>query len=223
MSGPGVGPVVGPDRTTWQTDLLADLALALPGADLEPYGSVTHPSFMDGWSDLDVAITCRSAFDVEEVLQGRLWAFQSTTDAEGQVLRAVLVDGRRVDLRIRGPRAALPPPPPDNSIRFDAALSAVRLGRGSHLIGLHLLLGVLRDALVHRMVAADRATGTTHHRESTGFDADAAAVLEAIGEPLGPQTALAVYELHGAWRAATEPAFTPDPAGLQAVIERARG
>lgn len=209
--------------SSWQTDLLASLTKTLPSTDIVPYGSVIAPASMDGWSDLDVAITSPTVFDVEEALQGRLWAFQSSHEDDAQVVRAVLTDGRRVDLTIRGAAGSLPPPPADNSIRFDTALAAVRLGRGNDLIGLHLLMGVLREALVHRMVAADRATGTTHHRGSTEFDADASAALEVLGGSLGPQTALEVYELHGAWRAATEPGFTPDPAGLQAVIERGRG
>lgn len=208
--------------TRWQTDLLAALTEALPGSDIAPYGSATEPASMDGWSDLDVVITSPTAFDVEDALQGRLWAFQSTDEADAQVVRAVLSDGRRVDATIRGAAGTLPRPPVDNSIRFDAALAAVRLGRGNQLIGLHLLMGVLREALVHRMVAADRASGTTHHREPTGFDADAVAALEVLGEPLGPQTALDAYELYGAWRSVTEPGFTSDPSGLQAVIDLGR-
>jgi len=209
--------------SSWQADLLVVLAKSLPDADIAPYGSTTAPESMDGWSDLDVLITSPTAFDVEEALQGRLWAFQSTREADAKLVRAVLSDGRRVDLTIRGGAGALPPLPADNSIRFDAALAAVRLGRGNHLIGLHLLMGVLREALVHRMVAADLATGTTHHRERTGFDADAAAALKVLAEPLGPQTALDVYELYGTWRTATEPGYMPDPSGLQAVIKRGRG
>ena len=115
-----------------------------------------------------------------------------------------------------------PHPPTDNAVRFDAALAAARFGRGCHLIGLHLTLGVIREALVHRMVAADRAVGTTHHRSETRYDADTPLALEALAEPLGPQTALDAYELYGAWRSATEAGYTADPVGLQAVIDRGR-
>jgi hypothetical protein len=203
-------------------DLLASLTDALPGADIEPYGSVTEPASLDGWSDLDIVLTSREAFDVEEALRGRLWASQSTSDGDAQVVRAVLADGRRIDATIHGAPGMLPTPPADNDVRFDAALAAVRFGRGSHLIGLHLTLGVIQEALVHRMIVADRAAGTTHHRSETRYDADAASALEALAEPLGPQTALDAYELYGAWRSATEPGYSADPLGLQAVIGRGR-
>lgn len=199
---------------------MASLTDALPCADVDPYGSETEPALLDGWSDLDVVITSREAFDIEEALQGRLWAYQSASDGDAQVVRAVLADGRRIDATIHGAPGMLPTPPADNGARFDAALAAVRFGRGSHLIGLHLTLGVIREALVHRMVAADQAAGTTHHRSETRYDADATLVLEVLGEPLGPQTALDAYELYGAWRSATESGYVADPVGLQAVIDR---
>ena len=208
--------------SSWQADSLAAMRDALPGADIEPYGSVTDPALLDGWSDLDVVITSRAAFDVQEALQGRLWAFQSTSDGDAQVVRAVLADGRRVDAKIHGAPGLLPAPPTDNAVRFDAALAAARFGRGCHLIGLHLTLGVIREALVHRMVAADRAVGTTHHRSETRYDADTPLALEALAEPLGPQTALDAYELYGAWRSATEPGYSADAVGLQAVIDLGR-
>lgn len=206
--------------SSWQIGLLTSLTDALPGAEIEPYGSVTEPELLDGWSDLDVAITSPEAFDVEDALQGQLWAFQSTSDGNAQVVRAVLVDGRRIDATIHGASGTLPTPPPDNAVRFDAALAAVRFGRGNHLIGLHLTLGVLREALVHRMVAADRATGTAHHRCETPFDPDASVVREALGNPLGPHTALDAYELYGTWRSAIEPDYSADTAGLHALLDR---
>ena len=208
--------------SSWQTELVAALADALPGADIDPYGSVTEAALLDGWSDLDVVITSREAFDVEEALQGRLWAFQSTSDGGAQVVRAVLADGRRVDATIHGAPGRLPAPPADNDVRFDTALAAVRFGRGCRLIGLHLTLGVIQEALVYRMVAADRAVGTTRHRSETRYDADAPLVLEAVAEPLDPQTALDAYELYGAWRSEIEPGYAADPVGLRAVIDRGR-
>lgn len=198
------------------------MADALPGADVEPFGSVTAPALLDGWSDLDVIITHCGVFDVQEALQGRLWAFQSSADGDTQVVRAVFADGRRVDATIRGARGILPEPAADNDVRFDAALAAVRFGRGSRLIGLHLTMGIISEALVHRMVAADRSAGTTHHRAATRFDEDASSALEALEEPLGPSTALRVYELYGAWRSETEPRYAADPIGLRAVIARGR-
>ncbi|GAA1335218.1 hypothetical protein GCM10009592_32330 [Brachybacterium rhamnosum] len=47
--------------TSWQPDLLARLAERVPG-DVVPYGSVTAPELLDGWSDLDVAVTAREPF-----------------------------------------------------------------------------------------------------------------------------------------------------------------
>ncbi|SLM98854.1 hypothetical protein FM103_05375 [Corynebacterium xerosis] len=88
------------------------MADALPGADIDPYGSVTDPALLDGWSDLDVVITSRAAFGLEEALQGRLWAFQSTIHGDAQIVRAVLADGRRVDATIHGAPGMLPAPPP---------------------------------------------------------------------------------------------------------------
>ena len=208
--------------SSWQTDLLASLTDALPCARIDPYGSVTDPALLDGWSDLDIVITSREDFAIEEAVQGRFWAFQSTIDADARVVRAVLTDGRRIDLTIHGADGKLPSPPIDNDVRFDAALAAVRFGRGSHLIGLHLTLGVIREALVHRMVAADQAVGKAHHRSRTRYDADATRALEVLGESLGPQTALDAYELYGVWRSATEPAYSADPVGLEAVIDRGR-
>ncbi|WP_246958460.1 hypothetical protein [Brachybacterium sp. Marseille-Q7125] len=60
---------------SWQTDLLASMTDALPGADIDPYGSVTDPALIDGWSDLDVVITSRAAFDVDGVYQGSWTVF----------------------------------------------------------------------------------------------------------------------------------------------------
>ena len=102
--------------SSWQTELVAALADALPGADIDPYGSVTEAALLDGWSDLDVVITSREAFDVEEALQGRLWAFQSTSDGDAQVVRAVLADGRRVDATIHGPGGCPRPRPTTMSV-----------------------------------------------------------------------------------------------------------
>lgn len=207
---------------SWQTDLLAAMTAALPGADIDPYGSVTDPSLLDGWTDLDVVITSRAAFDVQEAQRGRLWAFQSTSDGDAQVVRAVLADGRRVDATLHGAPGMLLAPPADNDVRFDTTLAAVRFGHGSHLIGLHLTLGVIQEALVYRMVAADRAVGTIHHRSEAQYYADAPLALEALAEPLGPQTALDACELYGTWRSATEPGYSADAVGLQAVIDLGR-
>jgi hypothetical protein len=182
---------------------------------------VLTPDLVDGWSDLDVEVQARREFDVEDVLAAPVWAFQEAYDAGTQVVRAVLRDGRRVDLKVSGATGLLPNPASDNGIRFDAALAAARFGRGSDLIGLHLVLGILREALVQSMVGADSATGTTHHRTRTGYDPRAHEASALVTGPLDPSTVLASYELYGRWRAENDPDYVPDPTGLDAVITRA--
>ncbi|UVY83757.1 hypothetical protein NLU66_16330 [Brachybacterium sp. NBEC-018] len=205
--------------TPWQPDLLARLAERVPG-DVVPYGSVTAPELLDGWSDLDVAVTAREPFELEAVLGAPLWTVQEAADGDTQVLRAVLVDGRRVDLGIRGARARVPEAAADAPIRFEAALAVVRFGRGSDLIGLHLTLGILREALVQSMLAADAATGTAHHRTATEHDARAAEAQAVLAEPLGPRMAMDAYALYGRRRAEIEPGYAADPAPLEAVLRR---
>ncbi|PMC74457.1 nucleotidyltransferase domain-containing protein [Brachybacterium sp. UMB0905] len=205
--------------TTWHETCLADLSRALPEARVEPYGSVAEGA-ADGWSDLDVIITTESPVEIETALSGELWAFQSTLSGEEHVIRAVLVDGRRIDMTVRGVEATLSDLAADNAVRFDLALAAAKLGRGSDLIGLHLCLGALRDALVLGMEQRDRELGHAHHREATAHDRDALRVLDSLGAPLEPATALRTYETYGAWRRALEPTYVPDPRGLEALIAR---
>lgn len=208
---------------TWQMGTLATLRSSLPNAEVAPYGSALEPDSMDSWSDLDVAVRTTSVLDLESALGSRIWASQSGRDAQWQVIRLVLEDGRRVDLKVAGPKADLPVPAPDNEVRFDAVLAAVKFGRGNDLIGLHLVLGILREALVHRMVAADRQEGRTHHRRATAQDAHAADVADLLRAPLGTATARGAYELYGASRAEVDPEFVAAPAGLDAVLTRALG
>lgn len=61
---------------------------------------MTAPELLEGRSDLDVAVTAREPFELEDVLGAPLWTVQEAADGDTQVLRAVLVDGRRVDLGI---------------------------------------------------------------------------------------------------------------------------
>jgi hypothetical protein len=206
---------------SWQTATLSQLRNAMPDATVTPYGSVLTPDLVDGWSDLDVEVQARREFDVEDVLAAPVWAFQEATDVGSQVIRAVLRDGRRVDLKVSGATGVLPTPAADNDIRFDAALAAAKFGRGSDLIGLHLSLGILREALVQSMVSADDATGTVHHRSRTGYDDRASKASAVVAGPLGPGTARASYELYGRWRAENEPDYAPDLTGLDAVMARA--
>ncbi len=206
----------------WQDASLAALRRNLPEAEVEPYGSVLVPASMDSWSDLDVSVRAGETFHLETALGSRIWAYQAVQDERQQVVRTVLEDGRRIDLGVTGAEVLLPEPPEDNAVRFDAALAAVRFGRGSDLIGLHLVLGIFRESLVHRMLAADRSASTTHHRTATDEDRRAADGLSLLSSPLAPATARAVYDHYGAVRAEVDPTFLPSPGGLEAVIARGR-
>lgn len=205
---------------TWQADLFGRLCAALPDGSVRAYGSLVDGD-LDAWSDLDVQVSSSEHLDVERLLHARLWAWQESGTDDGQVLRLVTRDGRRLDLTVTGPAVVLPEPPVDDDVRFDAALAATRLGRGNLLIGLHLVLGIGREALVESMRAADLAAGTVHHRVATAFDAHATEVAALTSGALVPETALRAYELYGARRSEREPGYAPDPAGLVALLDLA--
>lgn len=206
--------------TSWQGRLLEQLQV-VPSLEAAPYGSVAENQDLDGWSDLDVRVRLPAPAPAETLFGARLWAWQETIDQAGQHLRLVFSDGRRVDAVVGGVhRLALPEAPCDNAIRFEAALAASRIGRGSLLIGLHLVLGILREALVQVMLIADRDTGTNHHRLRTEHDARAAEAAAVAARPLRPQTALEACELYARWRQELEPAYRADWSGLHAVLDR---
>lgn len=208
----------------WQIDLLERIRTRAPsGSTVTPYGSVTDPTALDGWSDVDVELELTEVVDVGALLNGEAWAWQEHETGGTQTVRLVVVDGRRVDLVVRGQRVRLPRPPADNGERFDAALAAVRFGRGNDLIGLHLVLGIVRTALVDVMVAVDRATGTDHHRSGSPLDARAAEAQALLAEPLGPDLALRAAEFAGRCRAEIDPDHRADWSGLHAVIARGAG
>ncbi|PWH06034.1 hypothetical protein DEO23_09455 [Brachybacterium endophyticum] len=222
---PPGAPNGSPPRSTtpWQLTTLETLRTNLPTARITPYGSATEPSTLDGWSDLDVQIAADSPVDVATALGSPIWTYQHIVESEHEVVRVVLADGRRADLTITGGPAVLPAAAADSEVRFDAALAAVRFGRGSDLIGLHLTLGILRQTLVQGMLRADRDAGTTHHRHANPPDADAAGVLEILQSPLGPATAREAYLQYGRWRQRLDPAYAPDARGLDALIRRGTG
>lgn len=199
--------------TDWRTTLLDRIRDWPTVLAAEPYGSVVTGG-VDVWSDLDVRVVARGPLDVEELLGTRLWAWQQADD--GAQLRLLTDDGRFVDLAVDGATMLLPPAPADLAVRFDAALAMLRLGRGNRLIGLHLVLGTAREALVTSMRTADAATGTVHHRLPTAWDARADEVAALCAGPLGPETALAAYELAARWDG--RPA---EADGLRALLRRA--
>jgi hypothetical protein len=211
-------------RMTWQTDLLERIRAQVPaGSTVEPYGSVTEPGTLDGWSDVDVTLTLTADVDADALLDGTPWAWQEHETETTQTVRLVLVDGRRVDLTVLGEHVRLPTPPADDSVRFDAALAAVRFGRRNDLIGMHLVLGIVRTALVDVMVAIDAETGTDHHRSGSPLDARASEAQALLAEPLGPDLALRAAEFAGRCRTAIDPGHRADWSGLRAVIALGAG
>ena len=206
--------------TGWQRDLLEELR-RVPGVEAQPYGSVAENLELDRWSDLDVRLRLTASADVETLFGARLWAWQESIDNAGQHVRLVFADGRRVDAVAGGEiRLTLPEPPLDNKIRFEGALAAARIGRGSSLIGLHLVLGILREALVQVMLIADRDLGTNHHRLATEHDARASEAAAIVVAPLRPESALQACELYGRWRRELDPAYRADWSGLRKVLAR---
>lgn len=203
----------------WQLALLQRLRDHAPaGSEVIPYGSVTQPSTLDRWSDLDVELTLGADVEAGTLFGGVPWAWQDSTDGDTQHVRLVLVDGRRVDITAHQRRLVLPEDPVDNDIRFDAALAAVRLGRGNDLIGLHLVLGILRSALVQVMLRVDETEHTTHHRSGSALDAEAATVGQLLTGPLEPALAVRATEFYARCRAGTDATYRPDWSGLGATL-----
>lgn len=194
---------------------------------VEPYGSLVDASELDSWSDLDVRIELAESIDVAALGVGEIWAWQDLADEAGQTLRLVLADGRRIDLSVINAVIMMPRPPADNQIRFDAALAASRYGRGNQLIGLHLTLGILREALVLSMLLRDRAEGTDHHRlgggEYEGRAASATKIITASGVDQRPTIVERACQLYGQWRSELESDYRPDWSGLSALIELGTG
>lgn len=180
---------------------------------------------MDGWSDLDLHIDFEGPSQIVDVLAGLpVWATSNVEDAGRQVLRVVLVDGRRIDFVVTGGRLEVPSGAADNDVRMLAALAASKLGRGDHLIGLHLTLELMRLCLVQAMVARDRALGTTVHRFGSAQDAMAAELVALSANPLAvlprPNIVEQIVELYGRWRHQLEPDYAPDWSGLRALLDR---
>ena len=208
----------------WQQALLERVRLAGPAVRaVQPYGSVLTPADLDRWSDLDVELELVADVDASVLFGGDPWAWQDTVDDGVQRVRLVLRDGRRVDAAARGASILLPTPSADNSARFDLALAATRFGRGADVIGLHLTLGVVRDALVQRMLVADRREGTAHHRFGSGSDGAAASALAALaGEP-SPALTIRVASFYAESRAAADDGYRPDWSGLTALLAMSAG
>lgn len=208
--------------SSWQAALAHDLAARLgPRAVVEPAGSALAPETLDGWSDLDLHLRLAGDLDLAALVDpAAIWAHDLAASADEQVVRLVLRDGRRLDLQVRGPgRLGVPVPEEPGRSRFLAALVAVKTGRGDRLIATHLLLELLRTALVLQMVRRDRDTGTTVHRRGTAHDALAGEVAAAAALPLPEALGAARGLLDLGW-SALDPAHVPDWSGLDAVLAR---
>lgn len=211
---------------SWQAELHQELIDRLPPtATTEVLGSAAGAAAPDGWSDLDLRVALPAdGARVPLFTSGEVWAIDDNRSPENRVIRAVLADGRRVDLIISGATVDLPDPAVDNEVRFLAALAAAKLGRGDRLIGSHLLLEVARAALVQAMLLRDRDLGTTVHRHGSRRDALAGELLTLLNNPLEvtvrPTVIEQVVERYGRWRCELEPDYRPDWSGLRAVLDR---
>lgn len=188
---------------------------------------------VDGWSDLDLHLQLDADLPLHAVreVDAAVWAREvaedvGAGDAGSQVVRLVLVDGRRIDLVVSGGRLLLPRPddPAADEVRFLLALAAAKLGRGDRLIGTHLLLEVLRRCLVEAMLLRDRDEGTTVHRHGTGRDALADEVTALAGLPVAlmprPNVLDRAADLFDRWHAERVPGHVADRRGLDGLLAR---
>jgi len=96
----------------------------LPGsARHEVSGSAAEPDALDGWSNLDLPVHLGDVDNSVELFADLdVWALSEEVTAGQQVLRAVLWDGRRVDLVVEGGLVRLPDRAADNDIRTVARM-----------------------------------------------------------------------------------------------------
>jgi hypothetical protein len=213
----------------WQQQMIREVSARLPaGAELEVVGSAGERSLVDGWSDLDLHLRLPHAVELAHLLHGSVvWASEVTESPEEQVVRAVLADGRRLDLVIETGRLLLPVLVSDNDVRFLAALAVCKLGRHDRLIGMHLVLELLQACLVQAMLLRDRDEGTSVHRTGTRRDHLAAEVGRIARLPLDvavrPNVVERIVDLYGQWRGQLETGYVPDWSGLEAVVARGLG
>lgn len=210
----------------WQTDLARALIMKVPAAARsEPAGSVLQQEQLDGWSDLDLHVDLPRSAEPVDLLAGlEIWSVTVEAATDRQVLRAVIIDGRRVDLVITGGRVSLPEPAADNDVRALAAQAAAKLGRGDRLIGLHLTLDLARHCLVEAMRLRDRDRGTRIHRYGSARDALADEIaglgLDNLAITPRPNVVERTVDLYARWRTELDPDYRPDWSGLRAVIDR---
>jgi hypothetical protein len=210
----------------WQLQMVSEVSRRLPsGATLDVVGSAADRSLIDDWSDLDLHLHLPHAVDLGDLLGGpAVWAAEEAVAAEGQVVRVVLADGRRVDFLAEAGRLLLPALAPDNDVRFLAALAVNKLGRRDQLIGLHLVLELLQACLVQAMLLRDRDEGTHIHRAGTERDQLAIDIAQLMQLPLEvaarPNVVERIVDLYGQWRSQLESGYVPDWSGLSALLTR---
>ena len=213
-------------RVMWQQLLVQHVSARLPaGAELEVVGSATDPSLVDGWSDLDLHVRLPHPVGFVDLIPGQtVWAVEAADSPEGQVVRAVLADGRRVDILVEVGQLLLPALASDNDVRFLAVLAVSKLGRRDRLIGMHLALELLQACLVQAMLLRDRDEGTHVHRGGTLRDSLVTEVAQVAQSSLDvasrPNLVERIVDLYGQWRCELEPEYQPDWSGLEAVIDR---
>ena len=213
-------------QVLWQQQTAQEIASRLPtDASLKIVGSVGSPSLVDGWSDLDLHLRLPYAVRLVDLLgRARLWAAEVNDAPGGQVVRAVLTDGRRLDVLVETGQVLLPDLVRDNDLRFLAALAVTKLGRGDRLIGTHLVLEILQACLVQAMLLRDRDEGTTVHRVGGARDSLAMAVGRILQLPLSvtprPNIVERAVEMYGQWRGELEAGYQADWQGVNALLVR---
>jgi hypothetical protein len=209
----------------WQHGELRRIAAALPTAHVEAHGSVADGGPLDGWSDLDLRLTTDQPVPVSTLFGGEPWAVEDTREPDREVCRAVLPDGRRIDVSITGSgRITGLSPAPDNDVRFLAAMAASKLGRGDQLIGGDLTLELLRSCLVVAMQLRDRDLGTTVHRTGSARDRYAEVVMSLAAVPLTisprPDIVEQAVRLYATWQAELDPGYVSCWSPLTGLIDR---
>jgi len=212
-------------------------------AQLWVLGSARHPEHLDRWSDIDVGLVLTGPVALSSLLPPgcAVWALDRHSSEAGSTCRAVLDDGRRVDLvvatadefdRAGGQRAysdgrsqgeatttltvADPPDASVNEARFVAALAVVKYGRGDRLIGSHLTLELAQLCLVQAMLLRDRDEGTTSHRFGTARDDLAAETWSALqrGDETGATHIQRLVEQFDRLHSELDNRYVPDWSGL---------
>jgi len=77
---------------------------------------------------------------------------------------------------------------------------------------------VVREALVHSMVLADRQSGSVHHRSGGPTDAVATRALTLLAADPAPAMTIRVAEFYAESRALIDADYESDWSGLTAIV-----